>query len=500
VPSENYATTRRPLATVSVILLAGIVCALLATVALKACPYSGDEYSTLLQAEGFARGVLKAPAPPYADWVQVDHVVIDDYVRSKYPPGEAALLALGVLARVPWLVNPLAGMLALIFVWLTARLVLDEGRAFLAVCFVAATPLFLYESASYFSHVGALLFGASASYCVALWGRSQRGLLLVPFGVSVGCLFLMRPMDALLLGASLLAFKDVKALVVSGAAALPFVGLQLRFNKLQFGSMFTDGYAAYKSSFVAAYGVSGAASNFSPWNVVSPEQIFTHLAVVETFVAEWTVPGTALLALIGYFALRRQRVDGDRRSAHVRRFFGFMSVLYLGALLFMFVQPDDGPKPRYLTMELLPLSFFAAAGWPTASAWVREQVGRRMTRVVGVVMWIAPIFLITTYLENRVPQVVVQAGLEEALSKAQVASGVVIVRAEWPTRYARNGMFFDRRPLLLSVSRNVTTSAVAARFPGEAVYEAFEPHGSNPWKHPWVITRVFPADRPAEDR
>ena len=91
-----------------------------------------------------------------------------------------------------------------------------------------------------------------------------------------------------------------------------------------------------------------------------------------------------------------------------------------------FVQPDDGPKPRYLTMELLPLSFFAAAGWPTATAFVREQVGARMTRVVGVVMWIAPIFLITTYLENRVPQVAVQAGLEEALSKAQVASGVVI--------------------------------------------------------------------------
>src|SRR5215469_1306749 len=70
-----------------VIVCAGVFYALLARFALEGYPYSGDEYSTVLQAEGFARGVLKAPAPPYADWVAVDHVVIDQFVRSKYPPG-----------------------------------------------------------------------------------------------------------------------------------------------------------------------------------------------------------------------------------------------------------------------------------------------------------------------------------------------------------------------------------------------------------------------------
>jgi hypothetical protein len=332
---------------------------------------------------------------------------------------------------------------------------------------------------------------------VALWARSKRELFLVPFGICVGCLFLTRPLDALLLGASLLAFKNVKALVVSAATALPFVGLQLRYNKLQFGSMFTDGYSAYKSSFVAIYGASGAASNISPWNAVSPEEIFNHLAAVETFVVQWTVPGAALLALIGFVALRRQQASGDRKSVHVHRFFGLMGVLYLAVLLFMFIQPDDGPRPRYLTTVLLPLSFFAAAGWPTATAFVREQIGRPMARVVGASMWIAPIYLLSSYFEYRVPEGVVRAGLAEELSKAQITSGVVIVRADWPTRYARNGMFFDRRPILLSVSRDVTTSEVAARFQGEAVYEAFEPHGS---MHPWVITRFSPTAQPNGNR
>ena len=40
-----------------VIVLAGVFYALLARFALEGYPYSGDEYSTVLQAEGFARGV-----------------------------------------------------------------------------------------------------------------------------------------------------------------------------------------------------------------------------------------------------------------------------------------------------------------------------------------------------------------------------------------------------------------------------------------------------------
>jgi hypothetical protein len=84
----------------------------------------------------------------------------------------------------------------------------------------------------------------------------------------------------------------------------------------------------------------------------------------------------------------------------------------------------------------------------------------------------------------------VHTGLTEALARQGVHSGVVILRAEWPTRYARNGMFFDRSPLLLSVPATVTAAEVAARFPGQPVWEAFEPHGANPWKHPWVIRSV----------
>jgi 4-amino-4-deoxy-L-arabinose transferase-like glycosyltransferase len=484
------AVPRHGLRAALVIVVAGVVYALLARVALQGYPYAGDEYSILLQAEGFARGALKAKAPPYADWVAVDHVVIDEFVRSKYPPGTAALLSLGVLTGVPWLVTPLEGVLALVAFWFAARVVFDERRAFLAVAFLAGAPLFAYQAATFLSHTPTLLFAALATLAVALWARSRRDGYLVLFGLCVGCVYIIRPVDGALLGLSLIAFGSLRALVIAGASSVPFVALNLWYNKLQFGSPFIDGYKAYIPSFVAIYGESGAYSNIHPLHVVSPLQIFHHLAELETLFFQWTVPGSALLACLGWVALRREQAAGEGRTAPLQRFFGVLIALFMAALLLTFNEPDDSPRPRYLSLLLLPLAFLAAAGWSTAAAFVQRQLGRSTSWIVAVAIWIAPLFLIGSYLERRVPEVAVHTGLFEELARQGVRSGVVILRAEWPTRYARNGMFFDRSPVLLSVPARVSAAEAAARFPGQAVHEAFEPHGSNPWKHPWVIRRV----------
>ena len=472
------------------VVVAGVLYGLLARLVLEGYPYSGDEYSMVLQAEGFARGVLKARAPPYADWVAVDHVVIDEFVRSKYPPGTAALLSLGVRAGVPWLVTPLEGVLALVAFWFAARVVFDERRAFLAVAFLAAMPLFAYQSATFLSHTPTLLFGALAMLAVGLWARSGREGYLALFGICVGCLFLIRPVDGVLLGLSLIVFRSLRALLIGGASAMPFVALDLWYNKLQFGSPFTDGYKAGIPGFVATYGESGAISNISFWHLISPYEIFNHLAELETFFFQWTVPGAALLACLGWVALRREQAAGDPRAAPLQRFLAAMMLLFLLGMLLTFNEADDSPRPRYLTLVLLPVSLLAAAGWSTAVAFVQRQLGRRTAWIVGLAVWIAPLYLIETYLERRLPEVKVHTGLGQELSRQDIRSGVVILRAEWPTRYARNGMFFDRSPLLLSVPATVSAAEVAARFPEQAVFEAFEPHGANPWKHPWVIRRV----------
>jgi hypothetical protein len=58
-----------------------------------------------------------------------------------------------------------------------------------------------------------------------------------------------------------------------------------------------------------------------------------------------------------------------------------------------------------------------------------------------------------------------------------------VVRAEYPTRYARNGAFFDRPVLYVSPPATTSVDEVAAAFPGRALYEAREGKA-------WTVERV----------
>jgi hypothetical protein len=55
----------------------------------------------------------------------------------------------------------------------------------------------------------------------------------------------------------------------------------------------------------------------------------------------------------------------------------------------------------------------------------------------------------------------------------------VVVRAQWPTRFARNGPFFDRPVLYLSAPADMTVDAIAEKYPSRPLYEATE---GAPWK------------------
>ena len=115
----------------------------------------------------------------------------------------------------------------------------------------------------------------------------------------------------MLLGLSLVVFRSIRPLLIAGASAAPFLGLTLWYNQVQFGSPFIDGYEAGKAGFVAIYGESGAFRNISLLHAITPYEIFNHLAELETFFFEWTVPGAALLACLGWVVLRREQAAGD---------------------------------------------------------------------------------------------------------------------------------------------------------------------------------------------
>ena len=474
-------TPEKPSPAIAALLIAffGALYALGSRLALRGFPYSGDEYSYLLQGELFARGMLRAPAPPNSNLLWIDHVVIDDFVRSKYPPGTSALLSLGVRAGVPWLVTPLEGVVTLIIVWLTARALLGPRAAMVTLLVLGASPLFAVEAASFYSHTATAMWLAAAFAAVAAWTLSRKAAWLPLAGAMVGCAFLTRPVDALLFGAALVALRLWKALLLIAAGAAPFVALNFAYQAAVFGSPFIDGYKAYEPTFTAIYGAQTAEPPLSLLRIVAPLHQWFHLELCTVFVSPWTMPGAVLVAVFGAVAIPARDRARDAAVATMRDVAVAIPVVALLALIPMMAAPDDGPRARYLTTTLLAVAILAGAGWPSARDAMEERLGRRAARVIGGVAVVMGFVLVGSLVIDRAMLVMAREGLYEKLREQGVEQGVIVVRAQWPTRYARNGPFFDRPLLFLAAPADMSVDSIAEKYPSRPIYEATE---GSPWK------------------
>ena len=306
----------------------GVIYAVVARYAFDAFPYSGDEYSLALQSELFARGLLKVAAPEHLEWLRIDHVVIDQFVRSKYPPGGPALLAIGARFGYAWLVTPIEGAVTLVIVWHTVRRLLGARSALVALVALGAAPLFMFEAASFYMHTPTLMVLAIAFAAVARWTSSERVGWLVVTGAALGCAFLIRPIDALLFGVALLVFRSPRAVIVPALAAIPFVALNLWYQRQLFGGWFSDGYHAYHATFTALYGELAAENPVGPQHLFSPIQLWNHIDIFGQMCLQWTVPGTVIAALFGAPAIAK-----DHPARRMRSFSISIIVVFCTALL-----------------------------------------------------------------------------------------------------------------------------------------------------------------------
>jgi hypothetical protein len=159
--------------------------------------------------------------------------------------------------------------------------------------------------------------------------------------------------------------------------------------------------------------------------------------------------------------------------------------VFVGALLVMVADPDDGARPRYLSTLLIPLAFLAGAGWSAARDTLGALTTRRFATVVGGVAVALAVLQLGALCDARLPSQHQREGLYAAIEQNGVRDGVVVVRAQYPTRYARNGPFFDRPVLYLSAPAAMSLAKVQSTFPGRAIYQAVE--GAS-----WKVSRFEP--------
>ena len=173
----------------------------IALVQYHAQPHILDASAYVMQAKIFATGHLSVPAPTNLAAFQGPFMVAHDgRWFAQYAPGTSLLLAAGFLLRVPWLVEPVLGTLALWGIYCLGRLWYGKATAWLALLLGALSPFYSYLAATYLSHVPALCFEVYFLLCLMRYGRTlRRGDLLLAAGCWSG-LLLTREMSALLLG------------------------------------------------------------------------------------------------------------------------------------------------------------------------------------------------------------------------------------------------------------------------------------------------------------
>jgi hypothetical protein len=224
-----------------VMAVAGIVVAIagvLAWAAYDRHPHVPDEVAYLIHARYLAGGALwMSPAAVPAAF----HLDLLHYEPARWfspvPPGWPAVLALGVSAGIPWLVNPLLGGVAIVLAYLLFGALFDRRTTRLATLLLALSPWFLFMAMNFMTHTLSLVCALAAALGVARARSSGRAMPAFVGGLAVGAVSLVRPLEgvivAALLGLWSLAARGrawrfspsaalVAGTVLSGALVFPY--------------------------------------------------------------------------------------------------------------------------------------------------------------------------------------------------------------------------------------------------------------------------------------
>ncbi len=234
-------------------------------------PHVPDEVAYLLQARYFAHGMPWLPPPPVPAGFDTFLVELSgDRWYSVFPPGWPAVLALGVLAGVPWLVNPLLGGLCVLLTYALVGELADRRLARLSALLLALSPWHLFLSMSLMSHVLSLALALGAGLGAVRAWRSRRWLPALLAGLALGVLGMSRPLEGVaagvVIGIPMLAATvrrriGVLPVLALGAGTLLTGMLGLWYNRVITGSMFVFPAERY---FDRVYGPGRYGIGFSP--------------------------------------------------------------------------------------------------------------------------------------------------------------------------------------------------------------------------------------------
>ena len=373
-----------------------IFCSLFSSLVFERVPHVHDEIAYLFQAKLFHSGRLYAPSPPCRESFDFPHIINNGRWYSMYPPGFPLLLTIGLIFRVPWLINPLLAALSVILVYFLGKEIYGPKVGRLAAVLCAISPWFLVMSSTMMSHTASLFFNALSMLFLFKSIRIPSFLLGLAAGISWGMAFLVRPLNTVFFSLVFLvfyAFRTIKTRRGSvfknafafGSAALAFLGILLIYNSLTNGGPLRMGYIVrYGASYSVIFG--RAATLDSPYTPLSAtSQMVDNLRALNTDLFGW--PFSSFLAMLPFFWLIRMKTREKRWDFLFLSAFVFLIVVYYffwGAFVFI------GARMLFETLPLLLL--LSARGileLPALVARTSRKISTSVVRKGTVILLIA---------------------------------------------------------------------------------------------------------------
>ena len=451
-------------------------------------PYLSDDHDEglyLLQATALADGDLFPAAPKQADafrpWLSV--VDGDRYVL-KYTPVHAAILAVGI--RLTGSARSSLGLIAAGVVLLSyalAKEILGErSLAALAAVFIAVSPLFIVQSATFLPYTSMLLLLEGFAVALLRGARTNGRLLLAVSGLVFGLGLFARPFDALLWGVPLGAYvvvsqwSDGRRLRRTAGwfalgSAVPVLAM-LAYYRAATGSPFRTPFNLLEPKDTLGFG----ARRLVPG---APDLIFTPahgIYGINRYVLVTTAWVFGGLVLVGFFlaGLVRHRVHGPQ--------LWLASIVLTFSLGYLFFWGTFGTSlrgglssfigPFYLMPVIVPLSFVGAKGF--GALW-------RHDRLLGAAALVAMV-VVSGYLLSRALPVNLRFSAEDRriyapIEAARLDRALVLVPPLYgpqllhPLAFLQNDADYDGRIVYALDRGEAANLRLLDDFPGRDVYK-----------------------------
>jgi hypothetical protein len=364
-----------------------LFCSLFSSLVFERVPHVNDEIAYLFQAKLFRSGRLYAPSPCGREFFDFPHIINNGRWYSIYPPGFPLLLAVGLIFRAPWLVNPLLAALSVLLIYFLGKEIYGPRVGLLAALLSAISPWFLVMSSTMMSHTASMFF--SALFLLFLFRSIKRPSpgLGIAAASSWGMAFLIRPLNTLCFSFLFLVYyafrllKGRRGQLLRNAIALAmiaagFIGLFLFYNFLTSGGPFRMGHIVrYGPSYSVVFG--RAATLDSAYTPLSGSiQMADNLRAMNTDLFGWPLSSfLAMLPLLWLSRLNPRERKKDLLLLSTIGFFVLVFYFFWGAFVFI------GARMLFETLPLLLLlSARGIVELPGLIAQIARQIPRPVVR------------------------------------------------------------------------------------------------------------------------